>query len=64
VRQWLRLPKEAVDAPSLEEFKPSLDVTLGDLIWWVATPPIAGSWDWMISNVPSNPSHAMILIFT
>ena len=29
---WNRLPKEAVDAPSLEAFKARLDVALGSLI--------------------------------
>ncbi|KFZ56743.1 hypothetical protein N321_05589, partial [Antrostomus carolinensis] len=32
VRHWPRLPREAVDAPSLEEFKARLDVALGSLI--------------------------------
>ena len=29
---WNRLPKEVVDAPSLEAFKARLDVTLGSLV--------------------------------
>jgi len=29
------LPKEAVDAPSLEAFKARLDVALGCLVWWL-----------------------------
>jgi len=37
-----RLPKEAVDAPSLEAFKASLDVALGSLVCWLATLHIAG----------------------
>jgi len=37
-----RLPKEAVDAPSLEAFKARLDVTLGSLVCWLATLHIAG----------------------
>ena len=32
-----RLPKEAVDAPSLQAFKARLDVALGSLIWWLVT---------------------------
>ena len=42
VTHWNRLPKEAVDAPSLEAFKARLDVALGSLVWWLATPHIAG----------------------
>jgi len=30
------LPKEAVDAPSLEAFKARLDVALGSLVCWFA----------------------------
>ena len=29
---WNRLPKEVVDAPSLEAFKARLDVALGSLV--------------------------------
>jgi len=32
-KHWNRLPKEAVDAPSLEAFKARLDVALGSLVW-------------------------------
>ena len=39
---WNRLPKEAVDTPSLEAFKARLDVALGSLVWWLATLHIAG----------------------
>ena len=41
VTQWNRLPKEAVDAPSLQAFKARLDVALGSLGWWLATLHIA-----------------------
>ena len=34
---WNRLPKEVVDAPSLEAFKARLDVALGSLVCWLAT---------------------------
>ena len=34
---WNRLPKEAVNAPSLEAFKARLDVALGSLVCWLAT---------------------------
>ena len=36
------MPKQAVDAPSLEAFKARLDVALGSLGWWLATLHIAG----------------------
>ena len=42
VRHWNRLPKEAVDAPSLEAFKARLDVALGSLVWWLVTLHIGG----------------------
>ncbi|KGL91590.1 hypothetical protein N301_07906, partial [Charadrius vociferus] len=32
VRHWHRLPREVVDAPSLEVFKARLDVALGNLV--------------------------------
>ncbi|KFU99447.1 hypothetical protein N340_05420, partial [Tauraco erythrolophus] len=32
VRHWNRLPREAVDAPSLEVFKIRLDEALGNLV--------------------------------
>jgi len=39
------LPKEAVDATSLEAFKARLDVALGSLVWWLVTLHIAGGWN-------------------
>ncbi|KGL98421.1 hypothetical protein N301_14263, partial [Charadrius vociferus] len=32
VRHWNKLPREVVDAPSLEVFKARLDVALGNLV--------------------------------
>ena len=37
VRHWNRLPKGAVDAPSLQAFRARLDVALGSLVCWLAT---------------------------
>jgi len=37
-----KLPKEAVDAPSLEAFKARLDVALGSLVCCLVTLHIAG----------------------
>jgi len=42
VKHWKRLPKEVVDAPSMEALKARLDVALGGLVWWLATLHIAG----------------------
>jgi len=42
VIQWNRLPKEAVDAPTLEALKAKLDVALGGLVWWLVILHIAG----------------------
>ena len=58
---WNRLPKEAVDAPSLEAFKARLDVALGSLVRWLATLHIAGDWNWMSIVVLFNPGYSMIL---
>jgi len=55
------LPKEAVDAPSLEAFKARLDVALGSLVWWLVTLHIAGGWNSMITAVLFNPGHSVIL---
>jgi len=41
VRQWHRLPGEAVDALSLETFKARLDGALSRLIQWLAVLPMA-----------------------
>ena len=42
VKHWNRLPKEVVDAPSLEAFKARLDVALSSLVWWLTTMSMAG----------------------
>jgi len=55
------LPKEAVDAPSLQAFKARLDVALGSLGCWLATLHIAGGWNWMSTVVLCNPGHSVIL---
>jgi len=43
MQHWNRLPREAVDAPSLEAFKAGLDEILSSLIEWLATLPTAGA---------------------
>jgi len=56
-----RLPKEAVDAPSLQAFKARLDVALGSLGCWVVTLHIAGGWNWRSIVGLCNPGHSVIL---
>jgi len=59
-RAAYRLPKEAVDAPSLQAFKARLDVALGSLVCWLATLHIAGGWNSMSIVVLFNPGHSII----
>jgi len=42
VRHWDRLPREAVDAPSLAVFKARLDGALSNLVWLKVSLPMAG----------------------
>jgi len=62
ITHWNRLPKEVVDAPSLEAFNARLDVALGSLVCWLATLHIAGGWNWMVIVVLFNPGHSTIMI--
>ena len=55
------LPKEAVDAPSLEAFEARLDVALGSLVCWLVTLHTAGGWNWMSTVVLFNPGHSVML---
>ena len=45
VSHWHRLPREAVDAPSLEVSKARLDGALSNLVWWKVFLPMAGDGD-------------------
>jgi len=42
VRPWHRLPREVMDAPSLEAFKARLDEALTNLVWWNVSLHVAG----------------------
>jgi len=42
VRPWHRLPREAVDTPSLAVFKARLDRALSNLVWWKVSLLMAG----------------------
>ena len=62
-----RLPREVVDALSLETFKAKLDGALGSLgcyeMWRLVALPVGGGggWSFMILEVPSNPRLSVIL---
>jgi len=45
VRHWHRLPREAVDVPSLDLLKARLDGALSNLVWWKVSLPMAGGWN-------------------
>ena len=42
VGYWSRLPRETVDAQSLEMFKARLDGALSNLVWWEVSLPLVG----------------------
>ena len=44
VRHWHRLPRDVVDAPSMETFKVRLDQALGNLMWLWCPCSLQGSW--------------------
>ena len=44
VRHWHSLPRETVDAPSLEVFKARLDGVWSNLVWWEVSLPMAEGW--------------------
>ena len=43
-RHWHRLPREAVDAPSLEVFQARLDGAVSNLVWCEVS--LARPWGW------------------
>ncbi len=55
VEHWPRLPREAVDAPSLETFKARLAEALSNLIWLEMSLLLAGGLDWMAFEGPFPP---------
>ena len=58
-----QLSRGAVGAPSLEALKTRLDGALGSLSWWGAALPMAGDWNLMGFQVPSDQNHFVILCF-
>ena len=65
VRCWNGLPRQVLDAPSLEVFKARLDGALwaawSSIKWGGWWPCLwQGGWSFMILEVPSNPGHSVI----
>ena len=54
VRRWNRLPRDVVDAPSMEPFKARLDQSLDNLIQLWCACSLQGSWTGWSLKVPSN----------
>jgi len=61
VRHWHKLPRDVVDAPSLETLKVRLNRSLST--WWSRQCPcsVQGSWAGWSLRTPSNSSNSMIL---
>jgi len=63
VRHWNRIPREAVDSPSLGEFKARLDGALSNLIQWKMSQPTARCLNQMSFKVLSNTNQSVMLQF-
>jgi len=62
MRIWNGLPREVVDAPSLETPKVRLDGALSNLIYLWVSLFAAGGLDQMALKVPSNSGNSMKII--
>ena len=62
VRHWHRVPREVVDAQSLETFKVRLDEALSNLIQLDMSLLTARGWTKWPLKVPPNPNYSMISI--
>ena len=60
VKLWHRLPREMVDAPSLELFQAKLDGVLSNLVWLKMSLLMARGWTRWPLKVPSNPNYSVI----
>jgi len=50
-----------VSVPSLAVSKARLDRALSALGWWKGSLPLAGGWNQMVCEVPSNPNRSVSL---
>jgi len=61
MRHWNRLPRAAVDTPSLKVFKARLDGGLSNLVWSKMSLPMQGGWNQVTCKVLSYPNHSVTL---
>ena len=61
VKHWNGLPREAVEAPSLDTFKARLDGALSNLVWLKISLLTVRDWARWPLKVPFNSKHSMIL---
>jgi len=61
VRHWHRLPREAVNVPSLGDFKARLDRALDSLSWQLVALPMAGEWKQVIFKISFYLRYSVIL---
>jgi len=60
VKHWNTLPRDVVEAPSLETFKARLDRALSNLDSCRCPCSVQGGWTRRPLKVPSNPKHSVI----
>ncbi|KAM9519930.1 suppressor of IKBKE 1 isoform 1-T1 [Guaruba guarouba] len=63
VRHWHRVPKDAVNTPSLAVFKAKLDRASGHMVLRKVSLLVAGGWKGVIFKALSNPNCSVILCF-
>jgi len=61
VKPWHGLPREMVEAPSLEPFQARLDGALSTLMQLQMSLLAAGGWDRWPLKVPSNTDHSVVV---
>lgn len=60
IKHWHKLPREVVDASSLETFNITLDRALGNMIYWKGSFLIEGGLNYKPLSVPFNLNHSVV----